>query len=147
MIIIQKHCRKQSRRVEPADYDLIKEIAGEMIELCRKPLGNYPFAFAIAHCQVNLDDPLCFFVTNDGRVIINPIIVGWGEKTIIEAEGCYSYAFRPTKKMKRWSKVFVDYQYMSPNGEVQQERAKVFEGDWARVFQHEIEHFKGMAIY
>lgn len=147
MIVLQKHCKKHSRPVGEADFDMIKEAAEDMIELCRAPLGQYPFAFALAHCQVNHKDPMAFFVTHDGRVIINPKIVGYSIECVKEKEGCYSYAFRAPKIMRRRAVVYVDYQFMGADGSVNQARARRFSGDWARVFQHELDHFQGCAIF
>jgi peptide deformylase len=122
-------------------------MASGFIDLCREPLGKYKFAHALAHCQVDHDDPLRFFVTHDGRVIINPKIVDRGEEHIVENEACYSYPHRTPKKIKRLKEITVDYQYMNTEGEVFWKRNQVFEGLMARVFQHELGHFNGNAIY
>ena len=147
MKILLKQCKKQSRKVLKSDYPQIKEMAGEFIDLCREPLGKYPFAHALAHCQIDHNDPLRFFVTHDGRVIINPKMVGWNAQEAEELEACYSFPHRPSKKVKRFLKVYIDYQYMDPEGKVFLEKNKAFEGIMARVFQHEFNHFNSISIY
>ena len=146
MQIILKQCKRHSRKVMKADHEKIKSIASDMIDVCRAPLGKYPSALAVAHCQVDHDDPMRFFVTHDGRVIINPVILAKSD-VIMEKEGCYSFPFRDAKRVKRFSKVTVKFEYMGTDGTVKTELSKDFEGDWARVFQHELDHFKGKAIY
>ncbi|MCK5027371.1 MAG: peptide deformylase [Candidatus Pacebacteria bacterium] len=147
MQILQGQCRKQSRKVLESDFERIKKLSGEMIDLCRTKLGRYPMAHAIAHCQVDHNDPLRFFVTYDGMVIINPKIVKRDSETITIIEACYSFANREGKNIKRYAKIYVDYQFMKKKGDVVQRRDQLFEDTKARVVQHELDHFQGKSIY
>lgn len=112
-----------------------------MVKLCFEPLGKYPNALALAHCQIDHDKPLRFFVMANGEVIINPKILK-GADPVISVEGCYSYAFRDTKKIKRFNKLKV--QYTNQKGKVVEIEV---EDRLAHVFQHEIDHMNGKAIY
>ncbi len=146
MKIIQGQCKRHSRKVKNKDIERVKETASEMVDLCKIKLGKYPNAFAIAHCQIDHDDPLRFFVSIDGRLIINPKIKPVGDETEVDLEGCYSYAFRDRVKVRRFKKIFVDYNEMENNGTIKR-KTKELDGLQARVFQHEIDHFNGKAIY
>lgn len=149
--LLAGQCKKHSRAVTEADMERVAHDADIMVDICREPRGKYPNAYALAHCQVNHEDPLRFFVTIDGRVIINPkIIEKHGEKQQ-NLEGCYSFPHRCERKISRHMKIFASYSELRRNKkgelEVKETKRKEFVEDWARVFQHEIDHFNGKAIY
>lgn len=112
-----------------------------MIELCHKRNGNYPGAFALAHCQVDHENPLAFFVFSDGRIIINPTLVG-GAGPGRHREGCMSFPIAPMKTVMRYN--FVTVKYLDENFE---EITRESQGLEAAIFQHEIDHFNGKSIY
>lgn len=150
MQILQKQCKKSSRKVTPEDAERVLKESVEMIKLCRQPLGQHAYAYALAHCQVDHADPLRFFVTLDSRVIINPKIkTHWGG-AVTSLEGCMSYAFRPSRKVSRYKAVEVEFSELLQNEDGKTElveKVEKLEELWARVFQHEIDHFNGRAIY
>lgn len=146
MKILPGQCKKTSRNVKEEDMEKVKSLAEGMIELCRQELGIYPYAYAIAHCQIDHDDPMRFFVGHHGRLIINPKIEPIYEDTSTELEGCYSYPYRPPKKVKRFKEVFVEYTEVEANGKTKKKKKKL-DGMQSRVFQHEIDHFNGIHIY
>jgi len=125
--------------------DIKKEVTPfikNIVDLCNKKIGEFNGALALAHCQVEKDNPLTFFVFNTGETIINPEILELiGEKTT-SMEGCLSLALRPEKKVKRYEKIKV--KYLDTNGK---ERVTYEYGKRAYVFQHETDHFKNKYIY
>jgi len=143
MKILARQCRKHSQEV--IDFPQIKPLIEEMTKLCVQPIGNYKAGgYALAHCQVDHDKPLRFFVTKEGATIINPKIL-LREQPFIHIEGCLSYPFRPTKKVKRYNKIEVEYYMFGFLGK--KKKKETLEGLMACIFQHEIDHFNGIAIY
>jgi len=76
MTILPSQTKKISKEVDVNDADQFSDVidlATQMTALCKEPLGNYERgAVALAHCQVDHDNPKRFFATADGRVFINP---------------------------------------------------------------------------
>lgn len=149
MIIIPRQCKKSSRKVEKKDLKRLKKDAAEMIALCQKPIGRYPGALALAHCQVDHDDPLRFFVMASGAIIINPEIE-CDEDSLeyhYEREGCLSYPFRSIVKTRRLKKIFGNYETFAKNGKLIKRKDQEIVGLFSSIMQHEIDHFNGIAIY
>lgn len=145
MPIVQGQCRKQSRPVQKSDLKQVKKDAKEMFIICNKPLARFPRAFALAHCQIEHYEPLRFFVLLDGRIIMNPKIERRSEDFVRETEGCYSYPFRNEVSMKRYKTVWVKYDELI-DGEIVS-KSDMFTELMSRIFQHEIDHMNGKAIY
>jgi len=143
MQIIPKQCKRQSMPVKdiPAIRPLIEKIA----ILCNTPLGRYPGAIAISHCQVDHENPERFFVLANGSVVINPKIID-RQALITRKEGCYSHAFREEKKVNRYDWIKVKYKTLDDNGKTHK-KEETLTGLMAHVFQHEIDHFNGKSIY
>lgn len=139
MRVLPNQCKKHSQPV--IDFKWCKQLAEEMAKLCKEPLGKYPSALALAHCQVDHDNPLRFFVLADGEVFINPKIL-IGTTQITRTEGCYSYPFRDVKKVKRYDRISVEF----TNVKGRQIKTSV-KGELAHIFQHEIDHMNGKHIY
>ena len=142
MKILAGQCKKQSQEVKKIKK--IIPIVLEMVRICGDAIGNYKFGgYALAHCQVDHTDPLRFFVMKNGLVIINPKIVhGSEESDFTHYEGCLSFPYRPEKKVKRYETL--DIEYTGLDGKQVKERLT---GLVACIFQHEIDHFNGKAIY
>ncbi len=153
---------KKSRIVTNEDIPRVIQDAKELFRLCQTPNGMYKNAFAITHMQITDEDPLRFFVTREGSIIINPFILKkTGAKCecqiasqcahTIQAknnlEGCMSFPFAPKMIVKRWNKVTVALSFLSDNDTITNQKVMGFEGVNALMFQHEIEHFEGSAIY
>jgi peptide deformylase len=148
MEILARQCKKSSRPVDlEKDLQRVKKDAKNIFKLCVKPMGKYRCALALCHCQVNHTDPLRFFVTLDARIIINPKIRAKMENDGFtkETEGCLSYPFRDEVSVKRWAKIQVEYWEMI--GDEMKLKDELIEGILARIFQHEIDHMNGKAIY
>lgn len=139
MKIIQGQCKKQSLNV--TNINQIRDLIMPIAELCKMPLGVHDGALAIAHCQVDHDNPKRFFVFADGQAIINPKIL---EKNgaFTHKEGCMSFMFRGQKNVKRYSEITV--RYLNLDGKEITEIAKNLR---ACIFQHEIDHMNGIGIY
>jgi len=138
--LLPGNCKRQSTKVE--DVRKIEPVIFGMLKLCYRPAGMYDQgAVALSHCQVDHDNPKRFFVMNDGAVYINPIILEKSEP-FTHKEGCMSYVFRAPKKIKRFKKIKVEYMNLKKKLITED-----IEGYKACIFQHEIDHFNGKAIY
>lgn len=139
MRILPTQTLRSSERVK--NFQEISNLISDMIALCHQPLGNFPSAIALAHCQVEHRHPKRFFVMHDGEVIMNPQILDRSDP-VSHLEGCMSYPFRGSRKVPRYAKMTVQYQ--NAQDEMMEEQV---EGLRAFVFQHEIDHMNGKAIY
>ena len=103
---------------------------------------------ALAHCQVDDTDPLCFFVTRGGKIIINPKIVRHSGYTVDSVEGCMTYPDNAPITKQRWRKIEVEYQTIH-DGKLTEVMANNddIKGLNAFIFQHEIDHFDGKYCY
>ncbi len=135
MKIIQGKIKKISRKVTVSDD--ISELIKEMVYLCYLPIGRYSGGLAVAHCQVDNQDPMRFFVTKE-EVYVNPKILEKINK-VKTREGCLSFSTRAEKKLHRYNIIVVQHGL--------DEKIETIEGKLAHVFQHEIEHFQGKDIY
>lgn len=126
--------------------DIVVPLIEPMAELCKKPIGKFPSARAIAHAQVEQHKPLRFFVFSDGLAIVNPKILEASDP-VIHKEGCYSFPFRDEKKVKRFNKIVVSYVGVAKNGVEEVVERDVITGINAFIFQHEIDHFNNKTIY
>lgn len=145
MTILPSQTKKISQEVNVKDQDQFNDVlnlAVQMAMLCKAPLGNYEKgAVALAHCQVDHDNPKRFFVTTDGRVFINPKILS-KQDSFTHIEGCMSYPFRGAKGVKRYQTIQVEY-----TNEKQEKIIREVTDKMACVFQHEIAHMNGISIY
>ena len=141
MEIIKSHNIKSKECVK-SDHTRIMAYANDMHKLCLQPLGIKAGAYAIAHCQVTDNDPLKFFVTNEGEIFINPYIINHTNVTVDSKEGCMSFPLMPDIIVQRYHKITVNY--LDANFIPQVE---TFSGKMAKVLQHEIDHFEGVNIY
>ncbi len=147
MEVLPKQSKKASRAVETKDMKRVKAEGKEIILLCRQKLGRYPCALALAHCQVDHVDPLRFFVFNNGRIIINPKIEDSSGEYKRDTEGCFSYPFRPEVSIIRDVNITVSYTEITKTGRKKNIKNQKIDGMLARIFQHEIDHMNGIAIY
>lgn len=139
---------KKCRVATDQDIDKILSEAGIMFDLCELPHGKYPNAFAIAHNQIEKEDPIAFFVSIGGDIIINPSIIKHSNYVVEKMEGCMSYPDRPMVSVDRWQKCEVEYQSITDDGEKLTEKEVIkLSGKEAEVYQHEIEHLEGKSIY
>lgn len=151
--------RKKSKFVDSLNQ--IKDAALEMqIALEKDDFETGPFnkrSIALHHSQVD-EDPFNFFVVrrdvvgakkNEVVMVVNPEIVRVDGSTKKKGhEGCISFPFRPDRNVHRFNRVLVTYSVPDEKGEslIKKEEEWV-EGLMAKVFQHEIDHSKGINIY
>ena len=138
--IIPPHHNK-SREVTNADMFRIIEDCASMQAI----VGGE--CIALAHAQIEDKDPLRFFVTKNGEVIINPKITRHVNYTVDSLEGCMT--FPENKKgvtVQRWRKIDVEFQTII-NGELSEILTEQFVGLQSFMFQHEIDHFDGKYCY
>jgi len=143
MKIIQGKHKKRATEVDSIEQ--IKPLIDKMVELCNSKCGIYNGGKALAHAQVDHDNPLRFFIFKDGHVVINPVILS-KENKVSSMEGCLSFSFRPNKKVARYNEIVVAYQTIREDGEVVAV-TEDFEGDEAFIMQHEIDHMNCKTIY
>ena len=143
--------KKLSRFITDKDINIVLSEGKVMLELCRIPRGIYGNIAAIAHPQINDVDPLRFFVTAAGMLIINPVIINHTKTPIFKDEGCMSYPEELIKKVARYNKIIVEYQTLLKGEDGKPALSPVitegYNGNIANVFQHEIGHLNGVYIY
>ncbi len=145
---------KLSRDVTVNDIDTVTKDAKILYMLCFIPNGLYPSGEAIAHSQINEDDPLKFFVTRDKEIIINPEIINHTKTPIEKMEGCMSFPWNEPTIVERWNKVTVRYVTLSPDPEnkdkfiLSDPIEENINGKRSEMFQHEIScHFFNKYLY
>lgn len=138
----------------------IREAAFDMLELLNT--GKFPRlwqeGFALSHAQVS-DDPFDFFVTHKSfegllpRVVCNARVVAhWDTETF--KEGCLSFPHRQVIKTSRYWGISVEYDVPPIDGirsllglNRLNKEEQSFDGLVSFMFQHEIDHAKGIDIY
>ena len=139
--------KKISREVEEKDFNKVIKDAHIMYNLCFTQRDKYGGAKAVAHPQIDKNDPLRFFVTKEKKIVINPVITRHTNHTVDSLEGCLSFPDYPMIVVQRWNKCEVEYFTLDKEGK---KLIKVFEklnGTEAKVFQHEIQHLDSIYIY
>ncbi|MFA6000481.1 MAG: peptide deformylase [Candidatus Paceibacterota bacterium] len=139
--------KKVSEPVTEKNLDRLLKDAVTMLRMCGTPHGRFPSAFAIAHAQMDDKEPLRFFVTFEGELIINPVIVRHTRHTIVSDEGCMTYPFGPLMSVPRWNKCEVEYQTLDDDDKLTEIKKKNLSGKDSKVWQHEIDHMDGIYIY
>ena len=112
--------------------------------LCNQKDTDGRTAYALAHCQVDRENPLTFFVMNNGDAIVNPKIIE-GKGMVWSEEGCMSFLHKPSVKVQRFKRIKVEY-WLINNKETRFVH-KTIEGRFAMIIQHEIDHFNLKTIY
>jgi len=139
---------KRAREVTVEDIPRVLEEAMILWRLCHVQTGMYKSAHAMAHSQIDDKDPLRFFVTVTGEVIINPVIMNTSKFPIDSVEGCMSYAGEDVKKIKRYNVVDLEFQSINEEKTALTERkVKTFSGTVSKVVQHETAHLNGKYVY
>lgn len=154
--LISRYCKphnKKSRWVTEADIPRVVADGKDLVAMCNIPRGKYSGIAALAHSQIDDQDPLRFFVLPNGMVIINPVITDHTKTPIFKEEGCMSFPDHDIKKMvPRYNKVNVTYQTLGrkdENSEPQLTKpaTEYLTGANSHVFQHECGHLNGCNIY
>lgn len=145
---------KKSRLVVNDDIERVLKDAEIMHEMCLVGRADYTTAYAIAHPQIDDKDPLRFYVTSAGQIIINPTITNHTNQFLDRKEGCMTWPGEPMKTVLRYNKVTLSYQtlvYREVDGKKVMKLSPVVEtgysGKDANVVQHELQHLNGKCIY
>lgn len=143
-ILLSNKLTKKSQPVTDIETQ-VKPYIQEMAELCRKEINGMK-GEAIAHCQVEADNPLTFYVRANGDTIVNPVIISVKEKTAMwHTEGCLSFPHLARIPVKRYRIIKAKYTLITPNGV--QECEKNITDMYAYIMQHEMDHFNLKSIY
>lgn len=123
----------------------------KMVEEGKFSVGLWKEAFALSHSQISLT-PKQFFVVNwkepqmrkffKHQIIINPLIERRDSFELFK-EGCMSMPYRLPVKKKRYALVTVTYWTPGWFGWLRK-ITETHTGLSAFVFQHELEHFRGV---
>lgn len=148
--IIPPHDVK-SREVLDSDIDRVISDSKLLLDLCYTQIGDYIGAFAMHHSQITKDDPLNFFVTQKGEIIINPKIVRHVNYFTDSKEGCMTFPEKGITKVPRWHKIEVEFQTILQEDEnkfkISNNLVESMSGHRAFEFQHEIDHGFAKYIY
>lgn len=143
----------KARWVTDNDVQRVLDEAVVMSKLIGVQRGVYRGVYALAHTQVEDKDPLRFFFTAQGMVVINPVIVKHTDTSVYNPEGCMSYPEEPIKELvTRFNKIDVVYQtLLKEDGEENVKISPMFSASLklfeSRMWQHEIQHLNGFYIY
>jgi len=146
---------EKSREVKEGDIERMMEDAQDMYELCFMGNGVHEEGFAVAHPQIEKNDPLRFFVHRDGYIVVNPEITHHTRHKVGKIEGCLSLPMTPCFKVQRWNKCEVKYltfpddfpEDKTPTWSDLVVVEKPLHGIEAQVFQHEIDHLDAIYIH
>ena len=138
--------QKVSQKVRSIHFQKVKEQSKKMIALCRKPRGKYAYAYALAHCQVESEKPLRFFVIREGLTIINPVMVNHTKVPVNSVEACMSFPDKKPITVKRFNKCTVEYTVLG-HSVISGLQSQNFSGANAKIVQHMIDLLDGKTIY
>ena len=147
--ILKRHPKKVSRKIKESDIETVLNDSHDLYRICFEPIGNYPRgALAMAHVQIEKDDPLRFFVNKNGEMFINPEIIS-KKQSYSHLEGCMSFPLQSAKKVSRFNLIEVEYTPAALEGEIDLTNRviKKFSAMDAAIFQHEIDHFNLNLLY
>lgn len=151
-IVVKPHLKK-SRGVKDEDINTVVKDSKILYELCFTSSGLFNGAFAMHHSQINDKDPLDFFVTADRKIVVNPVVLKHSNYTTDSKEGCMSFPDKPQRIVPRWHKMEVEYQTIMVDPEnkdgfkLSSKIQESLAGKDSFVWQHEIDHSKGIFIY
>lgn len=144
--LVPPHSTK-SRIVLDKDIERVLTDAPVMRAICTVPHGIYREGFAVAHSQVEENDPLRFFVLKDGTVIINPVITRHSSSFYVKKEGCLSFPKNILTTTSRWYKCEVAFYTYTVDKTLSERHTRSVKGLEAQIWQHEIDHMNGIYIY
>ena len=139
---------KVSRPVQTKkDEEVIDATWESMQKLCHLTWGLHRGAYAIAHSQVDDQDPLRFFVTMRGDIIVNPEIIRKTKIPVAKTEGCMTFPEKASTMVMRSHKCEVEFYKYVPGTGMQGPFTEAVSGVNAQVMQHEIGHMNGEYIF
>jgi len=138
--------KKVSKEVMAKDFQVLLDAYQPMVELCNRPRGRYQSAYGIAHCQVEAENPLRFFILKDGAMIVNPIITRHTEVPVPHREACMSFPDKPFITVPRFNKCEVEYMTVV-EGKPSRLIHENLSGNMSRTMQHLIDLMDAKTIY
>jgi len=142
---------KVARLVKEGDLPRVMADAEKMLEICFNGRGMYPSAFSVNHAQIDDQDPLRFFVVNNGDIIVNPVIVGHTNFLEDKKEGSLSHPVELMKKVPRFNKVDLQFQLieMVEGGDpkLTEPITTKYNGRYSEIIQHQCQQLNGSTIY
>lgn len=142
------------REVTNDDIERIKAVGKDMLELCYVGHGIYNHVDAMAHTQICNEDPLMFFITQNGEFIVNPKIVKHTEVPVYKKEGNLQFPDKTPKEIKRFNKIEVEFQTLQESGEGEDKKivltepiVSAFSGNQAVLFQTMCMYLNGHHIH
>jgi peptide deformylase len=145
-LVSPKRALKLCKDVDSAE--VLKEAGGkklinEMIRVCIKENG-----IGLAAPQVGIGYK--FFVAYfqeflDWKLFVNPTYRPLAQQTVDSTEGCLTYGSENTYRVKRYTKIFAEWQELDVNGELVPIR-KELAGISAIIFQHETDHINSITV-
>lgn len=137
---------KPGREVKQEDIERLMPEASVLYQLCYLPMGRYNNAHAMAHTQIDAKDPLNFFVTAGGEIIINPKISNHAKTTVDSEEACMSAPDEPVKTLQRYNVLDLEYQTLDKEHKLTAFTKTTLQGKNAKIIQHEVAHLRGHCI-
>jgi peptide deformylase len=154
--LLSRYCEphnKKSRWVTQADIPAVLADGKDLVAMCNLPRGKYSSIGALAHPQIEANDPLRFFVLPNGMVVINPVITSNTKVPVMKKEACMSFPDNdPILELPRYNKITVSYQTLAVvEGNTEPILSKIItetlNGGVSHVYQHECGHLNGCNIY
>lgn len=145
MKLVSPHS-KTSREVTDADVPKLDALALVMHALCLTPHGCHDGGYAVAHSQIDDQDPMRFFVTKELEVIVNPRVTGSTKVPCQKREGCLTFPDRQGTVVPRFNKLTVEY-WKFKEGRLEGPITEDLKGLRAQIFQHEIDHMNAKYIF
>ena len=136
-----------SRDVTEEDLDYLAKEAKVLYDICL--VG----AHAMAYPQIEVDDPMNFYVTLNRKIVINPKIIQHSNYTVKHKEGCVTFAGKQWVDVDRWQKCEIEYVtiMVDPDNREKFKLSGVIKeslsGMDSFIAQHEINHLRGVLIY
>jgi len=147
--VIQNISNKVSKKCTDGDIDtFVRKLMPLMAEMCHLPIGNHKNgALALAHCQIDQEAPLRFFVLKGGTAVVNPHIVS-GQRRKIHNEGCMSFAEKMCLRgVYRYTRITANFIEINPSGQRTDHKEQLVKNEFAFIMQHEIDHMNGKHIF
>jgi peptide deformylase len=142
--------KTKSREVTNGDLGRVISDAKILYNLCFTQNGLYPGAYAMAHSQIDDKDPLRFFVTSDGKIVINPKITRRTNYYVDKEEACMTFPNTPKIIVQRFHKIDVILKSLTDKEDgpdFTEEMEVKLTGKDSQIFQHELDHLNGKYIY
>lgn len=136
--------KKVSRKATEEDIPRILEEAQVMVDIC----AVAPWLPALSHSEIDDTDPLQFFVTAGGRLIINPRIIRHTNFPVDSVEGCAAFPPMMQKTVGRYHKIDLEFLSLDEDTNTFTPVLTIaLSGREARSVQHQLAHMNGKYLF